>query len=397
MRTTAPVFVGAAQPKGGRNSAVDWLRLGTTGAVFLYHTARFFNPDDWHVKSPVLHTGLGLFVDVLEQWIMPLMFILSGVAAALALRRGGLGRFVASKVPRLLVPLLFGVFVLAPPQVYLERLTHGQFAGSFIAFLPHYFDGLYAFGGNFAWMGLHLWYLLVLFLFSVLLAPLMGWLRTDAGARLSGRLASLLAKPGLWLLLALPIAGLDMLDPGSLPGTRQMGGWNLFTYICFYLYGYFAFANPKFQESARRGWRFSLALVLLVPVTFVALGLGQVADPVGKPVFALISLTRGINTMAWVMAITGLCFQYLTAPPLPLALSEAVLPFYMLHQPVLILLGHAILGLGLPPLPSYGLIGLSALTVIIGIYLRIVRPFVPMRFLFGMKSLSRSTGQATES
>jgi len=29
--------------------------------------------------------------------------------------------------------------------------------GGFLAFLPHYFEGWYGFGGNFAWMGLHLW------------------------------------------------------------------------------------------------------------------------------------------------------------------------------------------------------------------------------------------------
>jgi len=28
-------------------------------------------------------------------------------------------------------------------QVYLERLTHGQFSGSFFSFLPEYFNGVY--------------------------------------------------------------------------------------------------------------------------------------------------------------------------------------------------------------------------------------------------------------
>jgi len=79
------------------------------------------------------------------------------------------------RVLRLLVPFVSGVLVIVPPQVWVERVGHGAFAGSFFAFYPHYFDGLYGFGGNFAWIGLHLWYLLLLFLITVVLAPLLYW------------------------------------------------------------------------------------------------------------------------------------------------------------------------------------------------------------------------------
>ncbi|MCL4517408.1 MAG: hypothetical protein M1379_17815 [Firmicutes bacterium] len=74
---------------------------------------------------------------------------------------------------RLAVPWALVVFILSPHQVYIERLTHRQFSGSFAGFLPHYFDGWYGIApnGNFAWMGLHLWYLLFLFLFSTVTLP----------------------------------------------------------------------------------------------------------------------------------------------------------------------------------------------------------------------------------
>jgi hypothetical protein len=59
-------------------------------------------------------------------------------------------------------------------------VSHSQFAGSFIEFYPHYFDGFYAFGGNFAWMGLHSWYLEMLFIFSLITLPLFLYLRKEA-------------------------------------------------------------------------------------------------------------------------------------------------------------------------------------------------------------------------
>jgi glucan biosynthesis protein C len=73
------------------------------------------------------------------------------------------------RVIRLLVPLGVGILTHIIVQVYIENITHGRFSGTFWQFIPHYFDGWHAFGGNFAWMGLHLWYLLMLFLFSWLM------------------------------------------------------------------------------------------------------------------------------------------------------------------------------------------------------------------------------------
>jgi hypothetical protein len=48
---------------------------------------------------------------------------------------------VSAQVLRLLVPLLVGIFTHIMLQVYLERVSHGQFSGSFFEFIPHYFDG----------------------------------------------------------------------------------------------------------------------------------------------------------------------------------------------------------------------------------------------------------------
>jgi hypothetical protein len=80
------------------------------------------------------------------------------------------------KVLRLLVPLVVDIFTHSIWQLYLENITQGRFSGTFFEFLPHYFDGLYGFGGNLAWMGVHLWYLEMLFVYCLALLPLFRWL-----------------------------------------------------------------------------------------------------------------------------------------------------------------------------------------------------------------------------
>ena len=43
---------------------------------------------------------------------------------------------------RLRVPLAVGAFTHVAVQVYLERVTHHQFVGTFFNFLPQYFTSL---------------------------------------------------------------------------------------------------------------------------------------------------------------------------------------------------------------------------------------------------------------
>ncbi len=153
-----------------------------TGLVFLYHSGRAFDDGGWHVKNPVQPFEMIVWEAVLDIVIMPLFFVLSGISIyyALGAKSGG---FVVDKIKRLLVPLTFGIFVLSPHMIYLERLSHGQTGLSFVDWLPQYFNGPYLGGdtpGNFAWMGVHLWYLLFLLLFSLLTLPLFRYLRGAA-------------------------------------------------------------------------------------------------------------------------------------------------------------------------------------------------------------------------
>ena len=123
---------------------LDWARIIGIFCVFLYHSGRAFDFEDWHVKNPVPSEGITIWLGFLILWIMPLMFVISGVSSYLSLRSRTAGRFLRDRVLRLLVPLVaMGMLIFGPYQIYLERLTHGQFSGSLLAFLPHYFEGWY--------------------------------------------------------------------------------------------------------------------------------------------------------------------------------------------------------------------------------------------------------------
>ena len=158
-----------------RRYDIDWLRVLAIVLVFFFHNARFYDPYPWHVKNAEHSFGMLLFVGLLSAWIMPLFFLLSGVGSWYALKSRAAGTYLRERVLRLLVPLYtVGIFILLPPQLYWERITNGQFSGSFLEFYPSYFKAFYF---NLLppfvlpWPG-HLWFLIFLFAISLFSLPL---------------------------------------------------------------------------------------------------------------------------------------------------------------------------------------------------------------------------------
>src|SRR5262249_16902539 len=151
-----------------RRYDLDWLRVLVILTVFIFHCGRFFDTDGWHVKNHVRHEAVQVWTVFLVCWMMPFIFVISGESTFYALGSRSPGKFLKDRAARLVVPLVVGMFTHIPLQVYLERVSFSGFKGSFFDFYPRYFKGFYGNGGNFAWMGLHLWYLEALFLFSVI-------------------------------------------------------------------------------------------------------------------------------------------------------------------------------------------------------------------------------------
>lgn len=378
---------------------IDWLRVLATLAVFLFHCARFFNDEGWHIKNNQLDLGMTIFVNIVSQWLMPLFFILSGSSIYYALMGRRSGPFIRERMTRLLLPLIFGMLALIPPQVYIESVS-GQsetvppFAGSFLEFYPQYFDGFYAFGGYFAWMGLHLWYLLVLFIFSLLALPLFIFLKTATGQRLVAGLAAGMAKPGLFLLLPAPLILFEAgLDPERL-GLRAFGGWSLLIYLSWLIIGYGLAAEPRFQQAIRQHFFAAIGLGVLTLTLGLSLYHGGISAPYGSVNYTLLMTLRVFNSWFWLLAILGAGQRYFTFKNKFLAYaSEASLPFYILHQSVIVVIGFFMRDWALGVLPKYVILAVISFMITMALYELLIRRFNALRFLFGLKSrqLSQST------
>lgn len=379
-----------------RRFDLDWLRVIAILFVFIFHTTRFFDPLDWHVKNATHFQSLALADGFFVLWGMPLIFVISGASLWFAVKHSKL-KFVDDKVRRLLVPLVVAIFTACALQVYLERITHHQFSGSFFDFFPHYFEGWYPWG-NFAWIGMHLWYLFLLFAFSVLLMPLMYWLKNGSGRGFLQWLGDVLERPFLVYLCALPIMLLlIVLDPATLYGGPNFGGWSLVPYIVFLLEGFVIMSHEGAQKRIVQYRWLSLVIAAVATVWLIYMWQQVGMFVFGTTLYTVFYLVYGFASWCWIQTALGFGFKYLNAPrPILAYVGEAVLAFYILHQTVLLVVGYFVVQWQIPDLLKWAVIGVVSFTAIALLYEFLIRRFNVMRFLFGMRPLAKSAQPTPE-
>lgn len=369
-----------------RELDIDWLRVIGTLIIFFYHIARFFNLSDWHVKNNELSSLFHFFVIFTGQWIMPLFFALSAVSIYHALNHREWWQFIIERFKRLVIPLIVGsTVVLIPAQVYIERISHGDFSGSFIDFYPYYFKGLYAFGGNFAWMGLHLWYLEILFIFSMITLPFFLILKWHKVQQIVKMMVSWVCFPFGFLLPFLMLVPSEILMNQHLDtfGIRKFGGWALSTYLSIFIISYLLFTHRLFRKQLEKYRHFSLFFGLIV----YTIGYFQFKSGFQES-FVPYSFLRSLNCWVWLCAIFGFAKHHLSNNDSYLTYScQAVMPFYVLHQTFIVVIGYFLSTMSLPIVVKFVVLALSAFTLIMICFETLIKKNRVLRVVFGMKGM----------
>ena len=369
-----------------RRSDLDWLRVTAFGLLILYHSGMAWSGWHWHLNSTEDIAWLREAMRFVNRWRMPLIFLVSGGAIVLALARHSPGAFAVDRLRRLLLPLAFGMIVLVPPQVYAERHFSGQFAGSFLDWLPEAFRGTYP-AGNLSWH--HLWFVAYVLVLTFVLLPCFLWARTAQGQVTQTAVARTIGRLGLHWLMALPLAASILwLMPLSRNTNGLIGDWHGLVYNgLLLLYGGFIFGTPEMLAALNRQRFLSLGIGIAayatIYLTYFHGTVAGIVQPADRPAYALLS---AVNTMAWLFTAIGFANRYLTMRPRFLAsASEAVYPFYMIHQTVTVIAVYWLLTYKVPPVLGFVLAVLATFGVTWAIYAWVVQPVAFLRPLFGLK------------
>lgn len=339
-----------------RRTDLDWLRIGAFGLLILYHLAMYFGPWSWHLNSRRSADWLGVAMVASNPWRLSLLFLISGVAVRhMTLKTAsdarGIGGLMLERSRRLLPPLLFGVVVLVPPQAYFEQLAKDGLQADYLTFWPRFLLAhLPSLDGGWSPPPLnHLWFVSYIWAYSLVAAAvlalprLLRTLETRLGGVLAGG-AGVLVAPMLYLTTArfalYPVFGVTnhlTFDP-----------YNHASSLALFLVGYLmAFQRGFWAGAERARWP---ALLLAAAATAV-LGF-DAARPVPQQHPAAVALMAAFAVAQWstIVALLGFGRRHLRAADGPLLgyLREAVFPFYLLHQTIIVAAAYALRPLALP-------------------------------------------------
>lgn len=346
---------------------------------------------DFYVKNGSLSEvveGLVVFVDI---WFMPLFFFIAGAAAFFALGRRSSREFAAERAKRLLVPFVFGLLVIVPPQIFCVYLQKPGNPASYVSFWKYQFsvppftqitagkvgDALIT---AFTWESGHLWFILYLFIFSLLTLPLLKSIRSGRLRAPSERLARFCERRswGIYLFATpLMIAYVFMINLDD-----DLS--RLFLVIPF-IFGFLIYSNPAFGRALDKLNRWPLLIAVVTTLILAAALLITESEMTGASVF-LWGPWGGLAAWLWLMSFIGIARRSLNFSNRTLEYAnEGSYPFYILHQTVIVALALGIVELSAPIIVKYLLLTTASLLLSLAIYDLLIRRWRTTRFLFGMR------------
>ncbi|MDR6943593.1 acyltransferase family protein [Mucilaginibacter pocheonensis] len=383
-----------------RQTYLDWLRILSIAGVLILHSAMpYAEGEIWHIRDKETSTLLLYTVGFLHLFRMPLLFFISGTVSYYMMQRRSALSFIKLRFTRLFIPLLVGIFIIVPPQIYMERLAHG-FTGNYWDFYKTVFEFVpYPQGGSFSWH--HLWFIAYLFIYDLVFAPFFMWMISDKSKGVKQALHRL-SKGKLVYLLAIPSIIWYALLSKKLPETADLvhDGCYFVYWLFFVLAGFICILVPSLMDSLQRNRRFAIGVGFVFLLMNYYVWLNDARLPmIPESIWPFFSVAmRPVIAWGWMLGFIGYGKQYLNRPHRSLNyLNQAVYPFYILHQTVIVILAYYITkAAGDTVIMKYIYTVGVTLFITMGIYHLFIKPYPVIGFLFGMKPVTAAKKKAAQ-
>lgn len=319
----------------------DWLRIFAFALLILYHTGMFYVSWDWHVKSPHASDAIEPLMLLTNPWRLGLLFLIAGAATRFMATRMTPGQLARNRFQRLFWPLLFGMFVIVPPQAYFEIVEKIAHTGSFADFYRLYVTG---YGGWCrgddclivpTWN--HLWFVAYALVYALLLAALLALSGRPRLPQLKPGPATLLFLIGPWLWLWAARVGLYPIFDST---HALIDDWyNHAIYLPLFVLGFAIARSPGIADlTTRLRWP---ALATFAVAYAAMLWLIDVPVLEGSRQIAARAF-RELQAWSAILACLGFARRHLSQADGPARrwLTRAIFPFYIVHQTVIVVAGH---------------------------------------------------------
>ena len=376
----------------GRHYGMDWLRIGAFQLLILYHVGMAFVPWAFSIKMtpPIAWTVVPMFLT--NPWRLSLLFAVSGFASAALLERSkGVGAFVRSRFARLGIPLLAGVLIFVTPQPWVELVTQHGYAHGFGYFLAHDYYRPQQIDGVFMPTYMHLWFVVYLLVYTLIWGAM---LTLPATIRNGAKAAAerILASPALLPVgIAIFFCAHNFLSPGWEDSHLLVNDWSAhLDYFSAFLFGVLLRNSHAVRANVARWWKVAAIAAIL---GWAYLAWAELAYPgdtrMGYMLGLLYRIARSTEAWSAIVALVGVAEVHWNHDSKwrPM-LAEAVFPFYIIHQTIIIVVGYWLLATSTTGLERF-LILVGATAAGCWAFYLIGRTIGPLRPLIGLK---RRTG-----
>ena len=390
-----------------RRIDLDWLRIGAFALLILYHVGMFYVTWDWHVKSARASDAVEPLMQLVNPWRLSLLFLISGVATRFIADKTTAKGLAVSRFDRLFWPLLFGMFVIVPPQSYYELREAAAHVGAALSdpssFTGDWWSFYFRYATGYAgWCDAdgcltvptwnHLWFVAYVLVYTLVLAALWPLLRRSDLRWPAGAAGSVLFLVAPWLYLWASRAALFPVFGSTHALTDDW--YNHAVYGGIFLLGFVMAKTPApFDLAMRLRWAaLMLALVGYGVSQAFTLRWGDAEAPALELLVA-----RGFRELqAWmaIVALLGFARRHWNRDsPLRRYLTEAIFPFYILHQTAIVVIAYHLDKLSLPLALEVALVIAGTAAVCWGGF-EVVRRISALRPMFGLKGSFRRQANA---
>jgi len=346
--------------KSERRHDIDWLRVIAIGLLLIYHIAIIFQP--WamfigFIRSDESLEALWTPMTMLNVWRIPLLFFVSGMGLYFAMRKRSWKQLLLERTKRILLPFTFGILAITPLHMFIFQNYYNMPLG----YYPH--QG-------------HLWFLGNIFVYVLLLLPLLYYLKTHENGKIKSALSALMSHPGGPLLISLFFVIEVLLVKPQLFALYAQTWHGFFNGLLAFFFGFLlVYSGKTFWQTVLK-WRW-----LYVGLAIILYGIRFVLFATEAPGYLM-----AIESNLWIFGVFGFGQKYLNKPSKTLSyLSQAAYPVYIIHMFVLYAAALFILPLEIPILLKFiCIVAFTGLACYL-IYEFIIKRIGLLRPLFGLK------------
>lgn len=366
---------------------LDWIRVLAFGLLILFHCTMPFVTFGWEIKNQEQSLFLSRVIIWLHQWRLPLLFFVAGVGTNFSITSRGAFKFLGERFVRLFVPLAFAMMFTIPLQVYFEWKQTGRITTSYFEFYPSVWEFVPYPDGSLTWS--HMWFVVYLFVFTVLLWPLLSVMKINLIQRGIGKLQKVFTNPiviasttGLFIFYYLELY-IKWPEQQNL-----VADWFNFLFsITLFFFGFFLSHFNKFWEVCERyRWYFLVIALVCAAILMVKFYWPLQLPKEQNDSLYLYAVCDALQIWFLIIAAIGFARNHLNFTNAFLKYTtEAVYPFYILHQTIIVITGYYVVQWQITLFIKLVTLVVICFTSLWVLYEFLVKRFTITRLLYGLK------------